>query len=192
VGDLVVELGVRVGLRVGRVHAVDALREQQDLGADLERTLGAGGVGGEVGHADTGAEDDHATLLHVPDRPARDVGLGDLAHRDGGLDAGLDVVLALEEVLQREAVHDGAEHADVVGARPVHPPLLQFLAAEEVAAADHHRHLGAGADDLGDLAGDGLDHPRIDADASAAEHLAAELQEHAAEAGAGAVGVGPG
>jgi hypothetical protein len=32
-----------------------------------------------------GAEDHDAALLQVPDRPARDVGLGDLAHRDGGL-----------------------------------------------------------------------------------------------------------
>ncbi len=100
-------------------------------------------------------------------------------------------MLALQEVLQREAVHDGAEHADVVGPGPVHAALLQLLAAEEVAAADDHGDLGAGGHDLGDLAGDGLDHPRIDPDGAAAEHLAAELEQHAAEAGAGAVGVDP-
>ena len=37
------------------------------------------------------------------------------AHGDGRLDAGLDARL-LAEVLEREAVHDGAEHAHVVGA----------------------------------------------------------------------------
>ena len=38
-------------------------------------------------------------------------------------------------------------------------------------------------DDVGDLVGDGVDHVRVDADVAAAEHLAAELEQHAAEAG---------
>ena len=89
-----------------------------------------------------GAEDHDAALLEVPDRAARDVGLGDLAHRDRGLHPGLDALL-LEEVLQRQAVHDGAEHAHVVGAGAVHAALLQLGAAEEVAAADDDRDLDA-------------------------------------------------
>ena len=69
------------------------------------------------------------------------------------LHPGLDALL-LQEVLQREAVHHGAEHAHVVGAGPVHAALLQLGAAEEVAAADHHGDLHAAADHGGDLPGD--------------------------------------
>src|SRR6185503_8947144 len=121
----------------------------------------------------------------VPDGATRDVGLGDLAHGDGRLDPGVDAVPALQEVLQREAVHDRAEHAHVVGAGPIHPAVVQFGAAEEVAAADDDGHLRAGPHDRGDLPGHRLDHVRIDPDATAAEHLAAELEQHAAVSGAG-------
>ena len=86
---------------------------------DLQGPLGGDGVGGEVGQAGAGAEDDDPALLHVPIGAARDVGLGDLGHRDRGLHPRLDAGL-LEEVLQGEAVHDGAEHAHVVGAGAVH------------------------------------------------------------------------
>ena len=43
----------------------------------------------------------------------RNVRLGDLPHRDRGLHAG-GLPFLLEEVLQRQAVHDGAKHAHVV------------------------------------------------------------------------------
>ena len=76
----------------------------------------------KYGIPSAGAEDDDAALLEVPDRAARDVRLGDLAHRDRGLHPGLDALL-LEEVLQRQAVHDRAEHAHVVGAGAVHAAL---------------------------------------------------------------------
>ena len=168
--------GVAVGVRV--VDAVDTLLAHEDhLGADLERALGGDGVGREVRHPGAGAEDDGAALLEVPDGPPRDVGLGDLAHRDGRLDAGLDTVV-LEEVLQRQAVHDRAQHAHVVRAGALHAALLQLGAAEEVAAADDDRDLDAAADDLGDLTGDLVDHDRVDPDLAAAEHLARQLQEH--------------
>jgi hypothetical protein len=101
------------------------------------------------------------------------------------------VELALQEILEREAVHHRAEHAHVVGTGAVQTALLQLLAAEEIATADHHRHLRTGGDDLGDLTGDRLDHPRIDPDAPAAEHLATQLEQHAAISGAGAVGAEP-
>ena len=95
------------------------------------------------------------------------------------------MVLALQEVLQHEAVHHGAEHAHVVGAAALDATLLQLGTAEEVAAADDDGDLRARRDDLGDLPADGVDHRGVDTDGPAAEHLAAELEQHAAEAGAG-------
>src|SRR5205085_12511848 len=100
-------------------------------------------------------------------------------------------VPALREARQREAVHHGAEHAHVAGAGAVHAAFLQLGAPEEVAAADDDGNLRTARDDLGDLPGHRLDDRRIDPDGTTAEHLAAELEEHSAEAGAGAVGAGP-
>src|ERR1043165_6651002 len=62
------------------------------------------------------------------------------------------------------------------GSTPTAPPpniSPQFGAAEEIAAADDHRHLRSGLDDRGDLPCHGLDHIGIDPDGAAAEHLAA-------------------
>ena len=111
----------------------------------------------------------------------RNVRLGDLTHRDGGLHAGVEVVFALQEVLQRKAIHHGAEHAHVVGAGPVHAALVQFGAAEEVAATDDDGDLHAVGGDVGDLVGDGGHHVRVDADLAAAEHLTAEFEHHSSE-----------
>jgi len=55
-------------------------------------------------------------------------------------------------------------HAHVVAPGLLHAAVLQLGAAEEVAAADHDRDLGAGLPDgLRDLLGDGLHHVRVDA-----------------------------
>ena len=144
----------------------------------LQGALRGDGVGGEVRQAGAGAEDDDAALFHVADGAARNVGLGDLAHGDGALDAGLDAGL-LQEVLEGQAVHDGAEHAHVVGAGAVHAALRQFGAAEEVAAADDDRDLDVG-DGGGDLLGDAADGVRVDAQLAAAEDLAGKFQKYAA------------
>ena len=122
------------------------------------------------------AEDHDAALLEVPDRATRDVGLGDLAHRDRGLHPRLDALL-LQEVLEGEAVHHDAEHAHVVGPGTVHAVLLELGAAEEVAATGDDRHLGAGALDLGDLPRDPPYDVGVDADLAAAEDLAGQLQQ---------------
>jgi hypothetical protein len=44
----------------------------------------------------------------------------------------------LQEVLQGEGVHDGAQHAHVVGASAIHAALAEFGAAKEVAATHDH------------------------------------------------------
>ena len=67
----------RVTLRVGVVDAVDLGGHEQHLGLDLHRAQRRGGVGGEVGVAGAGGEDDDAALLEVADGAAADVRLGD-------------------------------------------------------------------------------------------------------------------
>src|SRR5690606_8732159 len=72
-------------------------------------------------------------------------------------------------------------HSHVVAGGAVHPGTREAGTAEDVAAADHDRHLDAHAADLGDLPRDPPDHGRIDAVVELAhERLARELQQHAA------------
>ena len=73
-----------------------------------------------------------------------DVRLGDLVHGDRGHDPGRDAG-PLERVLERQAVHDRREHADVVAGRAVHPAGGRGQAAEDVAAADDDADLDAEA-----------------------------------------------
>src|SRR2546426_8713042 len=54
------------------------------------------------------------TTLFRSDRAPADVGFGQLAHFDGGLDTG-DRALFLERVLQGERVEHGGQHAHVIG-----------------------------------------------------------------------------
>ena len=87
-------------------------------------------------------------------RPAADVGLGQLGHRDRRLHARVHADL-LERVLQRQRVEDGREHPHVVGGRAVHPRRRAGHAAVDVAGADDDRDLDAAVVDLLDLLGDG-------------------------------------
>src|SRR5690606_11210202 len=165
-----------VAPRVGVVHPVDLGALEDRLRTDLQGALGRRGVGGEERRTEAGAEDDDPALLQVADGAAGDVGLRDLAHVDRGLHPRLDAP-ALQEVLQREAVDDGAEHAHVVGAAPLDAAGGQLGAAHHVAAADHDRDLDALLDRLRDGLGDVLDDARVDTELlSAGERLAGELQ----------------
>ena len=176
--DLGQQFRIRVLPGVVGVDPVDGLGHQHDIRADLQRPLRGRRIRGEVGQPHTGAEDHHAPLLQVPPRPQRNVGFGDLTHRDGGLHPGGDAFL-LQEVLQRKAVHDGAEHAHVVRPGAFHAALLQLRAAEEVATADDDGDLHATAHHLRDLAGHLGDDVGVQADRPAAEHLTAELEQYA-------------
>ena len=117
------------------------------------------------------------TLLEVADGAPADVRLGDLVHRDRGHDPGRDT-RPLERVLERQAVHDRREHADVVAGRPVHATRRRGQAAEDVAAADDDPDLDAEAVDLGDLAGDERADRRVDAVLTVPEQrLAGQLEQ---------------
>ena len=84
----------------------------------------------------------HPALLQVAHGAAADVVLADLVDADRGHDARMHAQ-ALERILQGERVHDGGEHAHVVGGHPVHAGARQARAAEDVAAADDDRDLHA-------------------------------------------------
>jgi hypothetical protein len=174
----------RVGVRAGvvGVDALDPVLADEDLVAvGLQGTLRGHRVRGEVGHPGAGAEDDDPALVQVAHGAQRDVGLGDLSHRDGGLHARAYPGL-LKEVLQRQRVHHRAEHAHVVRARAVQPAGRELRAAEEVATADDDGDLDALALGLRDLAGDAQDDVRVEADVSPAEDLTGELEHDAAGA----------
>ncbi len=87
---------------------------------------------------------------------------------------------AFERVLHRERVHHGGEHAHVVAGDAVHAGAREARAAEDVAAADDDGDLHAHRVDLADLAGDALEHRRVDAVVrDAHQGFAAQLHQDA-------------
>ena len=131
--------------------------------------------------AGPGTEDDNPALLHVPLGAPRDVGLGDLRHRDRRLHARGGSGL-LEEILERQSVHHRAEHPHVVGAAAIHAALTQLGSAEEVPPADDDGDLHP-VHRLGDLTGDLRHDVGVDPERPAAESLARQLQQNAPASG---------
>ncbi len=125
-------------------------------------------------------EDHHTTLLEMADGSPPDVGLGDRRHRDRGLHAG-GLAEPLEDVLQRQAVDDGREHAHVVGLGAVHTRARAGHPPPDVAAAHDDRDVDAElASHLDDLRGELLDHLAVDAvPLVAGKRLSRQLEEDA-------------
>ena len=95
----------------------------------------------------------------------------------------------LEGVLERETVHDGREHADVVAGRAVHATRRGGQTAEDVATADHDANLDALIVDVLDLVRDERAERRIDTVRPVAQQrLAGELEQDPAEPDTAAVG----
>ena len=130
--------------RVSRVHAVDARMGalDDDVGFDLGRPQSGGGVGGEERVAGSGGKDDDTALLEVPNRPAADVGLGDAGHLDRRLHTGV-LPEPFERVLERQCVHDRAEHADVIRLGGIHAAQGPGTTSPEVPATHHHGNVDA-------------------------------------------------
>ena len=149
-----VALGLALG--IGRVHAFHAGRLDDDVRLDLNGAQHGRRVGGKVGIAGAGGKDHRPALFEVAHRAAPDVGLGELLHADGRHDARVDG-LALEHVLDREGVDDGAEHAHVVGGDAVHARFREQRPADDVPAADHHAERCTRRHDGGHLVGDPAD-----------------------------------
>ena len=124
----------------------------------------------------------------MANRATRNVGLGNLAHGDGGLDASLDAGL-LAEILEGQAVDDGTEHAHVVSPCTVDAALGELRTPEVVSAADDNSDFSAAADNIGDLRSNGSDEIGVDTEAfTAGEGLTGELQQHTTPATLGCTG----
>lgn len=98
----------------------------------------------------------------MADGTTTDVRLCHLAHLNGAHHAAFDFG-PFEAVLQRERVHAGGQHADVIGLAAVHALGRTRHAAEDVSAAHGDGNLDAIIHDLLDLPRQVFDHLGIDA-----------------------------
>jgi len=103
-----------------------------------------------------------AALFQVADGAAADVILADVVDLDRAHHAGLGAQL-FQGVLHGQRVDHGGEHAHLVAGDPVHAACGQAGAAEDVAAADHQGHFGAGRLGFHHLTGEAVDHLGVDA-----------------------------
>lgn len=184
-GDFVEHRGGRILLRVGRVDAVDLRGLDHDLGADFGTAQGGRRVGRHEGVARAGSEDHHAAETKMTEGLAADVRLGDLLDVEGGLNAGLDAVVAAG-VLESHGVHDRGEHAHVVARGAVHAGGAECDTAEDVAAAHDDADLNAELDDALDFLNHAGKNRTVDAEAVFAHQgLAGKLEKNALVGGLG-------
>lgn len=80
---------------------------------------GSSGVGGEVGIAGTGGQNDDPAFFHMTDGAPPDIGLGHFVHFDGGHDPSR-YAGAFGCLLQRQRIEDRCHHAHVIGGGTVH------------------------------------------------------------------------
>lgn len=181
-GIVVVEaqefFGGGVFLGVAFIDAVDFGGLEEDMGFDLCSAQGRSGIGGEVGVAGAGHEDDDVAAFEVGDGAATDEGFGDVAHVNRSHDAGFDA-LAFECVLKGEAINDCGEHAHVVGLGAVHTDFGRITSAPDVAAADDDSDGCAGVAGEFDLGGHVAHDARADGFAGALEGFSAEFDQDA-------------
>ena len=85
---------------------------------------------------------------------------------------------ALQRVLHGQRVHQGGQHAHVIGGDPVDAVRRQPPATKDIAAADHDREFDPAPAQIGDLGGQPAYHAGVDAiGLFAHEGLAAEFQQ---------------
>ena len=113
----------------------------------------------------------------MPDGAPAQVILAQFVDADGGHHARIGAV-ALEGILQRQRVHDGCEHADLIGGDTLHAAGGEAGAAENIASSDDQRHLNSNVRQLDEILGDGLQHTGADTVTLVAEQrFAAHLQQ---------------
>ncbi len=89
-----------------------------------------------------------------------------------------------EGVLQGQCIHDGRQHAHVVGLGSIHALCTDRHAAKEIAAAHHQRELHAGRHDIANFTNDTCQHLAIDAEGFFAhQRLTTQLEQYASVGG---------
>src|SRR5262249_14409119 len=150
---------------------------QNDLRLDLHGPQRRGAVGGEVGVAGPGGDDNHPPLLEMPYGPTPYVGLGHLSDLDGGEHAGVDLE-PLQHVLKSQRVDHRGQPPHVIAGDPVDTVGGAGEPAVDIPTPDHQGDLHPQGVDLLDLVGDGADDLELEAGRPRAhEGFAGELQE---------------
>ena len=162
IGNLVKADGVGALDGILVVDAVDLGGLNQNLGTDLAGAKGRGGVSRKVRITRSGGKDNDVALGQVVDGATANIGLADLVHLDGAHHAAGNIVV-LEGILQGKRVHNGCQHAHVIGLGAVHATGSAGHAAENVAAADNDADLMANGEQLLDLLGKMVGNLGVDA-----------------------------
>ena len=179
VGELIEAYRVAVFHGVLVVHAVHLGGLDDGVALEFRAAQGRRRVGGEIGIARARRADDDAALFHVANGATMNVGFAKLADVDGRKHA-RGAVHFFEGVLHRHRVHDGGQHADVVGVGAIHALGRGGQSPEDVAAADDKRELHAQLGDVGDLLADAVYGVGIYAAAFfTGQSFAAQLEQHA-------------
>ena len=113
------------------------------------------------------------------DGATANIGLADLVHLDSAHHAAGNIVV-LEGILQGERVHNGREHAHIIGLSTLHATGSACHAAENIAAADNDADLMANGEQLLDLLGKMVGNLGVDAILAVAHQcFAGKLKKHA-------------
>ena len=172
-GQRVVAHGIVVLVGVLVVDAVHHRGFKHRVSADLQGTQGAGGVGGEDGVAGAAAEHNDLAAFQRGDGFVAGEHLCHLRHKGAGHHHGRHALLT-QRILDRQRVHNGCQHTDLVSVHTVH--FAAGATAPEVAAAHNDADLHAEIVRRLDARADGGDGSLVKAGAlSAGKRLAADF-----------------
>ncbi len=170
-------LGGFVLLRVGAVDAVHIGGLEHRLRPDFGGAQHGRGVGGEVRISRAAGEQHDAAFGEIfVSRAAREQ-FANLRHDERGQRA-RRLALALKGRFQRQAVHEGGEHAHRVAGGAGHAARGHFDAAKDVPAADNDGDLDAEFARLDEVAGNTVDSGLVNAEGLVTgEKLAGDLDD---------------
>lgn len=194
-GEGCVTGGVGVFVGIGGVDAIDFGGFEEDIAIELGCPKGGTGVGGAERVAGASCKDDDAPFVEVADGAVADEGFGDCSDIQSREDAGIDAD-GVEFFFEGRRVHDGTEHAHVVGRRLVDITRFgQIGTSDDVAPADDDGDLGPGFGRIEDLVGDDSEFFGVDSEpVGGAEGFATEFEQDTLGRGAfgGLGGIGHG
>ena len=176
---MVVLLCIRVFRRIGIIHAVYVLCQQDDFCPDLRRAQHSCRIGREKRVACAAAENYHTALFQMTRCTLTDIRLRNAVHLDRGLHAHRHIPL-LKRIRQRERIDRRRQHSHVVCAGALHFAAAVLNAAPEVATADDNADLAAFLIALFDYVTYRPDHIKIQAEMLIpCKRFAADLDQHA-------------